>query len=56
MFKTIKLKTRMLLGFGAILIVMAVISGLGYFEFSKIGHKMDLYSETVDEASGVAMV
>ncbi len=56
MLKSIQLKTRIFMGFGVILLILALVSGIGYVEFVKVGHELDSYSETVDEASDVAKI
>ncbi|MBT4888723.1 MAG: HAMP domain-containing protein [Rhodospirillales bacterium] len=56
MLNSIKLKTRIFMGFGVILVIMAIVSGLGYLEFAKIGHEMDSYTDIVDDASKVARI
>ncbi len=56
MFKSIKIKTKVFMGFGAILVLFAAVAGLGYNSLVTIGHEMDEYSHEVEEAEAVASV
>jgi len=47
----IPVKFKVLMGFGVILVIMAAMSGLGYFNFATVGHEVDLYAENVEEAA-----
>ena len=47
----IKIKAKVMLGFAMLLVILAAVSGVGYVDFVKVGHEVDLYAESVEEAS-----
>lgn len=44
------------IGFGIILFITVLVSGFGYFGFTKVNHDVDEYVETVKEASIIAHI
>ncbi|MBT5265407.1 MAG: HAMP domain-containing protein [Rhodospirillaceae bacterium] len=52
----IKVKTKILVGFSAIMAIFLIVSGLGYFNLVTIGNDVDQYTESVEEASTAAHI
>ena len=55
-FNKIKTKTKVLLGFGLILVLFAVVSGMGYNSLVTINHEMKEYSHEIAESEAAASV
>ena len=55
-FNKIKVKTKVLLGFGLILVLFAVVSGMGYNSLVTINHEMKEYSHEIAESEAAASV
>ncbi len=53
---SIKVRTKILLGFASVLVILAVVAGVGYFNLVTIGHEVELYSHEVEEAEAAASV
>ncbi len=56
LLNSVKVKTKVLSGFGIILLLLATVAGMGYTSLVAINHEMDLYNHEVDEAEAVAQI
>jgi methyl-accepting chemotaxis protein len=54
--RSIKVKTKILMGFAAVLTVLAVVAGLGYNSLATISHEMEIYNHDVEESEAAAAV
>jgi len=54
MFNNIKIKVKIAMGFAVVLVILAIVSGLAYFNFVKVSHEMESYAQVVEGASGAA--
>ncbi len=55
-FANLKLKTKLLLGFAVVLVMLAGVSGYGFYSFTRVAHDVEVYSENVEEAALVAEI
>jgi len=55
-FGSIKVRTRILLGFGAVLAVLLIISALGYKQFMGLGHNVDSLAVDVEKFSQISRI
>lgn len=55
-FANLNLKTKILLGFSVVLVMLAGISGYAFYSFTTVAHDVDLYSDNVKEAALVAEI
>lgn len=55
-FANLKLKTKILLGFSVVLVMLAGISGYAFYSFTQVAHDVEIYSENVEEAAVVAEI
>jgi len=55
-FSSLKLKIKILLGFSAVMVILAGVSAFGYYSFTKVAHEIDAYSSNVEEASIVSEI
>ncbi|MBT5194533.1 MAG: HAMP domain-containing protein, partial [Rhodospirillaceae bacterium] len=53
---SIKVKTKVFMGFAAILVVLAAVAGMGYSSLVTINHEMELYSHEIEESEAAASV
>jgi len=51
LLNNLKVKVKILMGFGLVLAILAGLSGFGYFAFVSVGHEVDIYAENVEEAA-----
>ncbi len=55
-FANLKLKTKILLGFSVVCVMLAGISGYAFYSFTTVAHDVEIYSENVEEAALVAEI
>ncbi len=51
LLNNIKVKTKIMMGFALILVVLAIVSGLGYFRFVSTGSEIASYTDNVEDAA-----
>ncbi len=56
MLKAISLKVRIFIGFGFILLLLAIVSGFGYWEFTNVESEISDYSAVVDDVSDASKI
>ncbi|MDH3335641.1 MAG: HAMP domain-containing protein, partial [Rhodospirillaceae bacterium] len=56
MFNNVKIKMKIIMGFSVVLAILAIVSGIAYFDFGKVGSGMRTYAEVVNGATGAAEV
>ena len=55
-FANLKLKTRILMGFSVVLVVLIGVAGFGFFGLTKVAHDVEIYSANVEEATAISEV
>ncbi len=53
---SIKVRTKILLGFATVLVILAGVAGVGYFNLVTISHEMELLNHEVEEAEATVSV
>lgn len=53
---SIKIKTKVLMGYAAVLVVLTAVAGIGYTSLMTINHEMEVYNHEVEEAEKAASV
>lgn len=50
-FENLKLRVKLLSGFGVVLAILLIVSVLAFWNFLKLNHEIEEYAELVAEAS-----
>ena len=55
-FGNIKIRTKILTGFAAVLAILIAVSGISYSSFVFIGHEVDLLAEDVEQVALISHI
>ena len=51
LIRRLKISTKILSGFGLVLVIMLLSSGSGIYSFITVGHDVEIYTEHVEQAA-----